>query len=290
MYRTSFLSKDQPTTSVTTILVPYNATTDRLLTLGYFEDANPQKCEPSYTLRAVDAPYAPELNVVGWVFGGTPTHLEDLIRYINKKPESGLIMAGMESMRATYPTFDKVLKQHGISNLSAALEFARTHCQLDVVDRYKNIGIFSKNWTSLGQDLFKNPAVNKAVGAQVLGQPDADYPSVPILMAHGKSDEIVPFDSARETFSNWCSKGLNGEFLSFTYANATHEASEISLTVPAFKWLSKRFNGTDLPFGCSSHTDDEFVKPNTYNATLKDVVETIEDLLGRKVGPDHIIL
>lgn len=52
LYRTSYVTKDQPTTSVTTIMVPYNAKRNRLLVSGEFEDANGPQCAPSYTYRA----------------------------------------------------------------------------------------------------------------------------------------------------------------------------------------------------------------------------------------------
>lgn len=375
MYRTSYVSKDEPTTSVTTILVPYNASNDRLLALGYFEDSNPQKCQPSYTLRAgldgdivsivnlvnsipyldegiiVTIPdkqgrqgsfavgpveghqtldsiratlafdklhmskkakvggwgysggalqigwaaqlmpsYAPDLNVVAWAFGGTPTNLEELILYINKKPEAGLIMSGIESMRTTYSNFYKGLKKYGTTNLTKALDFTRTHCQVDVVTQFQNIDIFSKNWTTLGYNLFKQPVVRRVLDQQVMGQPNAQAPNVPVFMAHGASDEVVPIKGALQTFSNWCNNGMDGEFLKFTYENATHEYGMLSITAPAFNWLLQHFDGKGSQKGCSHKTYDQLVEPENYNGTMKDVLEIIDGLTGKKIGPAHAIL
>lgn len=52
LYRTIYVHDDEPTTSVTTVMVPYNAKRDRLVVSGEFEDSNGPQCAPSYTYRA----------------------------------------------------------------------------------------------------------------------------------------------------------------------------------------------------------------------------------------------
>ena len=52
LYRTTYRSDDEPTTTVTTIMVPHNAQNDSLVLYADFEDAGAPQCAPSYTWRA----------------------------------------------------------------------------------------------------------------------------------------------------------------------------------------------------------------------------------------------
>ena len=179
LYRTTYRTEDEPTTTVTTVMVPHNAQNDTLVMFGDFEDTGAPECAPSYRWRAgltsdvssianvaiamlylqegyiVTMPdkegkkgafasghvegrqsldgiratlafdkiglkkeakvvghgysgggiqtgwtaalkktYAPEINTVGWVAGGTPTNLTALVERINKGPFAGYVAGG----------------------------------------------------------------------------------------------------------------------------------------------------------------------------------------------------
>jgi len=52
LYRTTYTSDDEPTTTVTTVMVPHNAQNDSLVLFADFEDSSADRCAPSYSWRA----------------------------------------------------------------------------------------------------------------------------------------------------------------------------------------------------------------------------------------------
>ncbi|WFD24531.1 hypothetical protein MEQU1_003233 [Malassezia equina] len=52
LYRTTYLSDDEPTTTVTTVLIPHEAKKDKLVLYGNYQDSNGPQCAPSYSYRA----------------------------------------------------------------------------------------------------------------------------------------------------------------------------------------------------------------------------------------------
>ena len=52
LYRTTYRTEDEATTTVTTVMVPHNAQNDSLVMFGDFEDTGAPQCAPSYTWRA----------------------------------------------------------------------------------------------------------------------------------------------------------------------------------------------------------------------------------------------
>lgn len=64
LYRTTYVSDDQPTTTATTILIPHNADSDKLVVFADFVDANGPQCAPSYSWRnGLDADVSSVLEV-----------------------------------------------------------------------------------------------------------------------------------------------------------------------------------------------------------------------------------
>jgi len=51
LYRTSRTEEDQPSTTVTTVIVPENAKKDKLVNMNVYVDANGARCVPSYVLQ-----------------------------------------------------------------------------------------------------------------------------------------------------------------------------------------------------------------------------------------------
>lgn len=51
LYRTTYKSDDEPTTTATTVIIPHNADHDKLVAFGAWIDTNAPQCAPSYTWR-----------------------------------------------------------------------------------------------------------------------------------------------------------------------------------------------------------------------------------------------
>lgn len=212
LYRTTGVNESTPSTTVTTVVVPYNAQPNKLVNFLTFVDADGSQCAPSYTMRkgghiandlamtyqqlvmttfmnegytltlpdhqgptrafaagrlegrmSIDATratlnfkhlgldqkskvayygysggaiacgwvaslhqkYAPELNVVGYALGGTPSNVSSTITNLNGGPFSAFGVAGVTGLLYAYPDL---------------FEWRRTRLLMKVVRRSNMLG------------------------------------------------------------------------------------------------------------------------------------------------------
>lgn len=68
-------------------------------------------------------------------------------------------------------------------------------------------------------------------------------------MYHGKSDEIIPYAPAHQTFSSWCANGASVQFV--TETGGTGHLGTMEVLVPsAVAWLDLRLSGIPPQTGC----------------------------------------
>ena len=70
-------------------------------------------------------------------------------------------------------------------------------------------------------------------------------------MFHGKSDEVIPYTSARATANAWCANGADVEFVTETGGTGHIGTAEV-LASNATAWLDLRLSGTPPAAGCSN--------------------------------------
>ncbi|KAL4401730.1 triglyceride lipase [Malassezia pachydermatis] len=376
LYRTSYVTEDQPTTTVTTVLVPFNAADDKLLTFGYFEDANGPQCAPSngfrngisddaaslanlalllpylqagyivtvpdkegdigafgsgrvegqQTLDGIRATlkfdklglskntkvaawgysggaiqigwaaslkpvYAPELPMVGWYYGGTPASIRSLVSKLNESLFSGFLISGVTGIMDTYPELKKYIKEKSTQEALDAFDFARSHCSSDVNLRYMFQNFNSDKYSKVGGQYLKAPVVEKIMDELEMGSRSEETPTEPVMMSHGKSDEIAPFKSAYQAYENWCSNGANIHFTKYTNLLAAHLVTAITDITSSFSFIKDRLDGKPAQSYCSvTERDDIILDTDALGQEFKHVLEIIAGVLSDKVGPGDKIL
>ena len=372
LYRTTYRTKDEPTTTVTTVMVPHNAQNDSLVMFGDFEDTGAPQCAPSYTWRAgltsdvssianvaiamlylqegyiVTMPdkegkkgafasghvegrqsldgiratlafdkiglkkeakvvghgysgggiqtgwtaalkktYAPEINTVGWVTGGTPTNLTALVERINKGPFAGYVAGGLTGLRSTYPEVkaytDKVFTKEGRKDMAYPME----HCQVEVVLHFAFKDFFDKRISTNGKGYLYEAVVQKVLEEMTMGTNKEYTPDTPVLMAHGVADEIAPYEAAHKTYEAWCKNGGEVEFLSYENALAGHVGIYATSSVPGFLWNRERLQGKRVEGGCREYKNyDLGVNTNALGEEFESTLKVLKGLMGDKIGPN----
>ncbi|WFD19857.1 hypothetical protein MCAP1_002097 [Malassezia caprae] len=373
LYRTSYANKSEPTTSVTTIIIPHNAQKDKLVAYGDWEDANGPQCAPSYvlqkglfgpdpsvvlnyalmlpflqagypvaipdkegrksvfasgfveghqTLDAIRAVvkfdkmnftkdvrvvgtgysggaiqmgwaaslmpvYAPEIPVVGWYYGGTPTSISALARKLNKSIFSGFLIAGITSLVDTYPEIKEFIHKVGTAELLNGMQFVREHCVSDNNGHFTFADLKSKKYTTLGDKFFEAAPVKKVFKLLQMGRDPDLTPNVPVLMQHGVSDEISDYDAAVDSYVDWCKHGANIELTEYVNPLAAHALTAITGVPSSFLWLKDRLDGKEVSVkGCkSTKTEDLLLDTNDLGEEFKDVLGIIKGLAGSRIGP-----
>ncbi|WFD24811.1 hypothetical protein MEQU1_003516 [Malassezia equina] len=139
--------------------------------------------------------YAPELNMVGWYAGGTPSNLTNLIMKVNKNFFSGFLISGLNGIGLAYPSVNRTLEMIGTDKLKESVNDADRLCLLEMQVKYPYLDLLSTDYTSVGEHLLEMEPVKSVLSRQVMGAYEEETPDTPMLMAHGVGDEIAPYDS-----------------------------------------------------------------------------------------------
>lgn len=374
LYRTTYVTDDQPTTSVTTVMVPHNADSDKLVVFADFIDANAPKCSPSYAWRnglsedissvaeaanamlylqqgytvtmpdkqgkinafasgfiegrqtldgvratlnfdklkfsnntkvagtgysgaalqagwaaALRKTYAPELNMVGWTFGGTPTNLTSLLEVLNGGIFSGFLIGGVTGLYDSYDEvkdyFDRVLTKEAKEDL----EYTRNHCLVENLLHFLFKDVYKYDFSNKGKDILYDDGLQKVLKTLTMGA-NPDYTPVdPVLMVHGTADEVIPYNEARKTYHAWCDNGANIKFVTYNSPFTGHMLTFVTTLVPMFMWVRDRLEGRPMQpkSGCSDHKNGEIgLNVNALGEDFRSYLEIIKGLLGEKIGPN----
>ncbi|RJE19545.1 secretory lipase [Aspergillus sclerotialis] len=199
--------------------------------------------------------YAPELNIKGWVQGGTPSNLTSTLLLIDDSTFSGFIPAAVAglTMPSTYgaelqPLMERILTDKG----REALDFARSHCAVANLLKYPNLSLFSKDIQTMGEGLLEEPSIKSVLGKNIMGVNKDETPTAPVFAYHAKQDDIVPYDDASRMAKSWCDNGADVKFT--TFAHGGHATTEIVALPDALNFVKAAFDGK-TESGCSRNTE-----------------------------------
>ncbi|KOS13472.1 putative secretory lipase (family lip) [Malassezia pachydermatis] len=235
--------------------------------------------------------YAPELPISGWYMGGTPANLTSMILLLNKSLFSAFVLGGITGIVDTYPQasdlFDKVATKEG----QKALSFARTNCLLDDLVTYPFQDVFSEKYSSLGEAFLTHPDVKPILNSLTMGYDKKYTPDAPILMVHGKADEISPYDSAKKSAQDWCNNGADVEFHTYDTDLSAHFITQITATAKSYVWLTDRLDGKPANSGCKfTSSQDVILDPNALGPGLQNILDILTGLAGDQIGPGDAVL
>lgn len=199
--------------------------------------------------------YAPELNIKGWVQGGTPSNLTSTLLLIDDSLFSGFIPAAVAglTMPSAYraelqPLLDRVLTDEG----EEALEFAKSHCAVANLLRYPELSLFSKDIQTMGEDLLEAPSIKSVLGKNIMGVNQDETPTAPVFVYHATEDEIIPYDDASRMAQSWCNNGADVKFT--TFAHGGHATTEVVALPNSLEFVKAAFDGK-TESGCSRNTE-----------------------------------
>ena len=199
--------------------------------------------------------YAPELNMKGWVQGGTPANLTATLLYIDDTLFSGFLPAAVAGLIAPSaygaelaPVMERIITDKG----KEALEFAQTHCAAEDLLNFPDQSILTTEFQTLGDELLQDPTISSVLAENIMGVKEEETPTAPVFIYHSKQDEIIPYADASTLVDSWCSSGASVKYT--TLATGGHLTAEIVGLVDAVKFVQAAFAGETDP-GCSENTE-----------------------------------
>jgi pimeloyl-ACP methyl ester carboxylesterase len=224
--------------------------------------------------------YASELNVQGWVQGGTPSNLTGTLLTLDGTVFAGFGPAAVVGLArpSAYeteltPLLDEILTDAG----EAALDFAAENCAVGDLAAFLGQSLLSTEYQTLGPALLQADAIVDVLGENVMGAKADETPIAPVLVYHATQDEIIPYSNASTMVDSWCNNGADVTFT--TYAAGGHATTEIIALVEAVTFVEDLFAG-NIASGCSSSTVlDDSLDPLALGLDLEPILTGLIDAL-----------
>jgi pimeloyl-ACP methyl ester carboxylesterase len=230
--------------------------------------------------------YAPELNVKGWVQGGTPSNLTGTLNFIDDTAFAGFLptaVVGLSKPSAYGAELNPVLNGILTDKGRQKLDFAATHCAVENLFSFGEQSLFSTEIQSLGTGLLTEPTIKSVMDKNIMAVNKAETPTAPVFAYHATQDEVIPYSNASTMVNSWCGWGANVKFT--TYANGGHATTEIIALPAVLKFVDSAFSGK-VASGCPKNTElSSILNPIALGVSLEPLLlKLIETLahLGEK--------
>ncbi|KAJ5991274.1 hypothetical protein N7499_011932 [Penicillium canescens] len=199
--------------------------------------------------------YAPELNVKGWVQGGTPSNLTGTLVFIDDTAFAGFLptaVVGLSKPSAYGAELNPILNSILTDTGREKLDFAATHCAVENLFSFGEMSLFSTDIQSLGRGLLTEPTIQSVMNKNIMAVNKAETPTVPVFVYHATQDEVIPYANASTMVNSWCGWDANVKFT--TYANGGHATTELIALPDALKFVENAFAGKTAS-GCTQNTE-----------------------------------
>lgn len=205
---------------------------------------------------ALAASYAPELNIVGATIGaGSNNDVAQMYTNNDGKITDGLIVMAINGLARAFP-------ESGINDYmnvfgKALVASASTSCTIDGVIKYAFAGPL-ENYTIAPWV----PVPQSAPGKYIFGinsLVNQGYsPNFPVLIYNDSFDELVPPKASNDLAKQWCAAGANVQIMRTAtptpFVALVHVAGAIEGVLPAYNFLTNRFNGAASRNDCSNQS------------------------------------
>lgn len=223
--------------------------------------------------------YAPELNIAGWVGGGTSANLTGTFVYNDGQLFSGFLPIAIvgQSTPSAYPQLQTLINQVATPAGKAALQYSATHCAQDVIVQYPFTKVASTTFTTLGAGLLYDPQVASVLDDNLMGRNKNETPTAPVFLYHALQDEIIPYGNASQLVETWCADGASVKFT--TFGNGGHLTTEIVGLPDALNFVKSAFAGTTTT-GCSQNTElSSILNPIALGVELEPILTKLITIL-----------
>ncbi|MFD4183893.1 lipase family protein [Rhodococcus sp. NPDC058514] len=186
--------------------------------------------------------YAPELNLVGAAFGGTPADYRILLGSMNgRNGASTVLLAAVLGLAREYPELFGLFSDNGwrLGMLAKDLCFAQLAAP----------GVVAPIPVQAMSDV--PDVVNHPIARRVLDETRmaGRAPTAPVFIYQGQQDPWIPREGAERLYDDWCARGARVRLEEYTGEHVTAAASGAPI---AHRWIDDRLAGVPVPPGCSS--------------------------------------
>ncbi|KAI8081466.1 secretory lipase family protein [Halteromyces radiatus] len=224
--------------------------------------------------------YAPELNIMSAVLGGTPVDLNATLYSVNQAFFSGLGFSGILGVAAQYDDFAAYVDAMLVPEKKQAFYKVRELCYGDLVGNYtmQDITTYFAHPDFAQASVVKNMLAKSDMG-------NIDTPTIPIFAYHAEHDPIAPFELTAAVYKKWCQQGARIELL--TDQTLDHSRLILGGAADAILYLERRFAGIPPRRGCPHRsTRDASHDPFTSFVYMRALWDILRAVIGK--APFHI--
>ncbi|MGW7518417.1 lipase family protein [Streptomyces sp. NPDC054796] len=201
--------------------------------------------------------YAPDVKLAGAYSGAPPADLTEVMKGIDGSALAGALGWSINGFAQSDPDLKAIVDAHVNETGRKALKDTSTMCVGDAIFGYG----FTKStkWTnsgdSLGDIIAADPRAQAALDKQRIG---TLKPAVPVRVATGVEDDIVPHEQARQLAVDWCGKGGNVTYEGLKVPNlgdkslTNHLVPLITDQGDAISWMTDRLSGKTATSNCGT--------------------------------------
>lgn len=191
--------------------------------------------------------YAPDLNIAGAAYGGVPMNLIKMaegLGYNRPHPAFGLAFAAAIGVSREYPRQIPMLRY--LSGLGRQMYIGmRNACTNDILRL--GAGLDAQQVTICGRAIFDDPKARRVVEENSLSLYPG-IPKTPVFEWHSPTDVLIPVSSIDYTLGRYCRAAVRVQRLSTP--SPDHLSAAVIGLLPAFAYLTDRFNGLPAPSNC----------------------------------------
>lgn len=172
--------------------------------------------------------YAPDLSLRAVAVGGVVADLPATFRYVDGGPVSFLSAYTLSGFIAEYPDrhFENYLNHRG----RRVLREMRDTCIEEAAGRYP---AFTKARELTRRPVMKIPGLRRLLVRQSLGR---TAPTMPVLLQHSPTDEVLPYSAAVRLAEDWTAAGAGVDFRSVP---GEHLSAALVANQVAYAWLAQ---------------------------------------------------
>lgn len=240
---------------------------------------------------SLQSSYAPELDIKGYVAGGTPANLTASLAYIDSTTSSGLIPAALAGLSkpSAYgaqltPIFNEIFTPLGRDKLTTA----ENQCAVADILSFFDKSIFSTDIQKLGDGLLFEPTIADILAENTMGLKPHETPIAPIFFYHAREDMTIPYANVSILVDDWCANGASVKFT--TLENGGHITSAI-LALPEVVDFVKAAFGDNTETKCTrSSILKSKLNPLALGGSLEPTVGKLVQVLNDAGKEDENIL
>ncbi|MEI7057427.1 lipase family protein [Nocardioides sp. CCNWLW239] len=201
--------------------------------------------------------YAPDVRLVGAYVGAPPADLRATAEGIDGSALVAALGWTINGLAQSHPDLRPILDENLNEKGQAALEDLSTACVGDGIISYPFQR--STSWTRTGESLEdiieREPTVRAIIDEQKIGN---QAPRVPVRVATGTEDDIVPHEQSRQLAVDWCGRGAKVTYQAVVMPNlgdgliTNHISPLLVDQTAAVNWVTDRVSGLPAISNCAT--------------------------------------